>query len=92
MAQFDMLTHQRCLQKSVADAMRELLESFRLPGESQQIERITGTFAKCFFASEPGMIYIISTVPSYKWYSGDQEPGCSPRVILLDYYAQYGPT
>ncbi|CAG8590145.1 1036_t:CDS:10, partial [Acaulospora colombiana] len=27
------------------DAMREMLESFRLPGESQQIERITDTFA-----------------------------------------------
>jgi brefeldin A-resistance guanine nucleotide exchange factor 1 len=34
--------------------MRELLESFRLPGESQQIARITETFASCYFASEPG--------------------------------------
>ncbi|CAE6422889.1 unnamed protein product [Rhizoctonia solani] len=39
--------------KSVADAMRELLESFRLPGESQPIARITETFAKRFFACDP---------------------------------------
>jgi brefeldin A-resistance guanine nucleotide exchange factor 1 len=34
--------------------MREMLESFRLPGEAQQIERITSTFAEIFFASGPG--------------------------------------
>ncbi|KAI0035768.1 Sec7-like domain is implicated in guanine nucleotide exchange function [Vararia minispora EC-137] len=42
--------------KAIADAMRELLESFRLPGESQQIERITETFAECYFASKPAEI------------------------------------
>ncbi|KAF8498362.1 Sec7-domain-containing protein [Gautieria morchelliformis] len=40
-------------EKTIADAMRDLLEAFRLPGESQQIERITETFAKCYFAAEP---------------------------------------
>lgn len=39
--------------KSIAEAMRELLESFRLPGESQPIARITETFAKQFFACGP---------------------------------------
>ncbi|KAK0537421.1 GDP/GTP exchange factor for ARF [Tilletia horrida] len=39
--------------KSIADALRELLETFRLPGESQQIARITETFAKIFFAHKP---------------------------------------
>ncbi|CUA75851.1 putative protein C211,03 [Schizosaccharomyces pombe 972h-] [Rhizoctonia solani] len=39
--------------KPIADAMRELLESFRLPGESQPIARITETFAKQFFACGP---------------------------------------
>ncbi|KAG9093300.1 GDP/GTP exchange factor for ARF [Ceratobasidium sp. UAMH 11750] len=39
--------------KSIAEAMRELLESFRLPGESQPIARITETFAKAFFAAGP---------------------------------------
>ncbi|KAF9518905.1 hypothetical protein BS47DRAFT_1379647 [Hydnum rufescens UP504] len=42
--------------KSIAEAMREMLESFRLPGEAQQIERITSTFAEIFFASEPAGI------------------------------------
>ena len=44
----------RFFQKPVADAMRELLESFRLPGESQQISRIAETFASIYFASGPG--------------------------------------
>ena len=34
--------------------MRDLLGGFRLPGEAQQIERITETFAKCYFAAGPG--------------------------------------
>lgn len=34
--------------------MRELLETFRLPGESQQIARITETFASIYFAAGPG--------------------------------------
>ncbi|KZT26496.1 Sec7-domain-containing protein [Neolentinus lepideus HHB14362 ss-1] len=42
--------------KPVVDAMRELLESFRLPGESQQIDRITETFAQIYFASHPAEI------------------------------------
>ncbi|KAF9452840.1 Sec7-like domain is implicated in guanine nucleotide exchange function [Macrolepiota fuliginosa MF-IS2] len=42
--------------KDIADAMRELLESFRLPGEAQQIARITETFASIYFASGPAEI------------------------------------
>lgn len=34
--------------------MRDLLEAFRLPGESQQISRVTETFAEIYFASGPG--------------------------------------
>ena len=41
-------------QKHIADAMRELLETFRLPGEAQQISRITETFAEIYFAAKPG--------------------------------------
>lgn len=33
--------------------MRELLEAFRLPGESQQINRIAETFAEVYFATHP---------------------------------------
>lgn len=33
--------------------MRELLESFRLPGEAQPIARITETFAEHFFSFGP---------------------------------------
>lgn len=42
--------------KPIVDAMRELLETFRLPGESQQIDRITETFAQIYFASKPAEI------------------------------------
>ncbi|WFD35252.1 GDP/GTP exchange factor for ARF [Malassezia cuniculi] len=37
----------------VADAMRALCEAFRLPGEAQQIARITETFARAYYASSP---------------------------------------
>ncbi|GEM12705.1 sec7 domain-containing protein [Rhodotorula toruloides] len=39
--------------KIICDAMRELLEAFRLPGESQQINRIAETFAEVYFATQP---------------------------------------
>ncbi|THV07859.1 Sec7-domain-containing protein [Dendrothele bispora CBS 962.96] len=42
--------------KPMAEAMRELLESFRLPGEAQQISRITETFASVYFNSGPAGI------------------------------------
>ncbi|KAJ2804661.1 GDP/GTP exchange factor for ARF [Coemansia guatemalensis] len=35
------------------EALRQLLGAFRLPGESQQIERIVETFAEVYFASDP---------------------------------------
>ncbi|RKP16849.1 SEC7-like protein [Rozella allomycis CSF55] len=35
--------------KRLDEALRLLLESFRLPGESQQIERIVETFSKIYF-------------------------------------------
>lgn len=41
-------------QKPMVDAMREMLETLRLPGESQQIDRIAETFASVYFASKPG--------------------------------------
>ncbi|GBE82378.1 Uncharacterized protein SCP_0407620 [Sparassis crispa] len=42
--------------KPVAEAMRELLEAFRLPGEAQQINRITETFAEVYFATQPAEV------------------------------------
>ncbi|KAL0577890.1 GDP/GTP exchange factor for ARF [Marasmius crinis-equi] len=42
--------------KPVAEAMRELLETFRLPGESQQIDRIAYTFSQKYFAAGPAEI------------------------------------
>nr|XP_031861344.1 uncharacterized protein CI109_003316 [Kwoniella shandongensis]KAA5528416.1 hypothetical protein CI109_003316 [Kwoniella shandongensis] len=42
--------------KSIADAMRELLETFRLPGESHPISRITENFAEHFFSFKPAEV------------------------------------
>ncbi|EAU88400.2 Sec7 domain-containing protein [Coprinopsis cinerea okayama7 len=39
--------------KDVADALRDMLEAFRLPGESQQISRITEVFSSIYFATGP---------------------------------------
>ncbi|TRM59389.1 hypothetical protein BD626DRAFT_550235 [Schizophyllum amplum] len=39
--------------KDVTDAVRELLNSFRLPGESQMISRIAEMFAETYFATGP---------------------------------------
>jgi hypothetical protein len=38
--------------------MRKLLETFRLPGESQQISRIIEAFAEVYFASQPGLVFL----------------------------------
>ena len=37
--------------------MRELLETFRLPGEAQQDSRIIEAFAEVYFASQPGLVF-----------------------------------
>ncbi|KIK98831.1 hypothetical protein PAXRUDRAFT_823441 [Paxillus rubicundulus Ve08.2h10] len=42
--------------RPVVDAMREMLETLRLPGEAQQIDRIAETFASVYFASKPAEI------------------------------------
>lgn len=39
--------------KTIADALREMLETFRLPGEAQPIGRITEVFANHFFSYNP---------------------------------------
>ena len=39
--------------KRIDEALRLLLESFRLPGESQQIERVMETFASVYFSTKP---------------------------------------
>ncbi|KAG0746337.1 hypothetical protein G6F57_000076 [Rhizopus arrhizus] len=39
--------------KTIDEALRMVLETFRLPGESQQIFRITDTFAETFFETGP---------------------------------------
>lgn len=78
-------------QKSVADAMRELLEAFRLPGEAQQISRITETFAEIYFASGPGTTStaLVSTSTYHFLYSGGQVSRCSLYTCVFHNSAEH---
>jgi hypothetical protein len=71
--------------------MREMLESFRLPGEAQQIERITDTFAAKYFGSEPGTTRFAALEVTLLMHpsSRDPLPRCSPRSILRHYHAEH---
>ncbi|KAI0646905.1 Sec7-domain-containing protein [Trametes meyenii] len=76
--------------KPVAEAMRELLETFRLPGEAQQIARITETFAEVYFATEPeevksqDAVYVLAY--SIIMLNTDQHnPQVRKRMTLEDY-------
>ncbi|RUS35496.1 hypothetical protein BC938DRAFT_482565 [Jimgerdemannia flammicorona] len=42
--------------KRIDEALRDLLETFRLPGEAQQIGRVVETFAETYFATQPADI------------------------------------
>lgn len=46
----DLLDFREC---DVAEAMRAMCEAFRLPGEAQQIARVTETFARKYYAMRP---------------------------------------
>ena len=78
--------------KIVCDALRELLEAFRLPGESQQIARITETFAEIYFATKPREIdssdatYVLAY--SIIMLNTDQHNPQVRRPMDLDAYAR----
>jgi hypothetical protein len=80
------------LQNPVAESMREMLESFRLPGESQQIERITGVFAEKYYAAnadcESGLLNLQSLMTPKR--SGNQILGRGPCPVLLHNHAEHG--
>ncbi|KAI0709041.1 Sec7-domain-containing protein [Earliella scabrosa] len=76
--------------KPVAEALREMLETFRLPGESQQINRIAETFAEVYFATGPDEIksqdavYVLAY--SIIMLNTDQHsPQIRKRMTLDDY-------
>jgi brefeldin A-resistance guanine nucleotide exchange factor 1 len=72
--------------------MRELLETFRLPGEAQPIARITETFAAHFFSFAPRECWTSprQVTVSLTGHSGDCEPGRRLRLGLLGYHVEYG--
>ena len=65
--------------------MRELLEAFRLPGEAQQISRITETFAEIYFASGPGMSYAGSAEHLVSFFCRTAEVKSQDAVYVLAY-------
>jgi hypothetical protein len=75
--------------------MRELLETFRLPGEAQQIARITETFASIYFAAGPGTIvcvgyYLPLSDVLVSSFSRDQERGCCLCPCILCHHVKHG--
>lgn len=54
-----------CAQKIISDAMRELLETFRLPGEAQPISRITEVFADAYFFAQSDKTIVRSQDAAY---------------------------
>ncbi|KZP23677.1 Sec7-domain-containing protein [Athelia psychrophila] len=76
--------------KPVAEALRELLEAFRLPGESQQIARITETFASSYFASGPAevknedAVYVL-TYSIIMLNTDQHNPQVRKRMTIDDY-------
>jgi hypothetical protein len=79
------------LQKSIADAMRELLETFRLPGEAQPISRITETFAEHFFSFRPREHIRFGLRHLLNLRSRDRESGRGLCARLFGDHAQYRP-
>ncbi|KAI0807169.1 Sec7-domain-containing protein [Fomes fomentarius] len=76
--------------KPVAEALREMLETFRLPGEAQQINRIAETFAEVYFATGPDevksqdAVYVLAY--SIIMLNTDQHsPQVRKRMTLEDY-------
>lgn len=71
--------------------MREFMEAFRLPGESQQINRITETFAEVYFAADPGKTRSSSGFHyiTYNFHSGSQIARRYLRPGLLNYHVEY---
>ena len=82
------------LQKPVAESMREMLESFRLPGESQQIERITGVFAEKYYIAntdcERGFASL-QPLSDTENCSGNQILRRGPCPLLLYHHVEHGP-
>ncbi|OZJ02551.1 hypothetical protein BZG36_04503 [Bifiguratus adelaidae] len=76
--------------RRVDEALREMLEAFRLPGEAQQIERIVETFSEVYFATSPLQVaskdgaYVLSY--SVILLNTDQHnPQNRHRMTLQDY-------
>ncbi|OLL26225.1 hypothetical protein NEOLI_002582 [Neolecta irregularis DAH-3] len=51
--------------KRIDEALRRLLETFRLPGEAQQIDRIVDKFAAWYYESQEGETVIRSSSAAY---------------------------
>lgn len=82
------------MQISVADAMREMLETFRLPGEAQQIARITETFAEVYFAASPGTCAKRGLGVGLSLmiaFSGSEVARRCLRPRVFDHHAEYRP-
>ncbi|TPX32616.1 hypothetical protein SmJEL517_g04294 [Synchytrium microbalum] len=75
----------------IDEALRFMLESFRLPGEAQQIERVMDIFAETYFECVSGMSTYLVTVmingssPSVPLGAGDHEIEDQSATFVLAY-------
>ena len=60
-----------------------MLETFRLPGEAQQISRVTETFAEIYFAAEPGESYCYACLTICRAQSHADEIKSQDAVYVL---------
>ena len=65
--------------------MRELLETFRLPGEAQPIARITETFAEHFFSCNPREYTTLSRIRKAILRTSLAEIATQDAVYVLAY-------
>lgn len=68
----------------MADALREMLETFRLPGEAQPISRITEVFAEQLFSTSPRKSASLAELISAEIADQDSAYVLAYSVIMLN--------
>lgn len=72
----------------MVDAMREMLETLRLPGEAQQIDRIAETFASVYFASKPGMYRHLSYYSNADVCLTHSQLKSKPKILFMYWHTR----
>ena len=80
---------------SFEDAIRQFLESFKLPGEAQKIIRILEAWSRQFYAQEPGFfssadaVYILA-ISVIMLNTDKHNPAVSVHLSAVPFHVQWG--